>query len=470
MRIFTVVIAVLTIAILSGGTHAAENEIRVDPSATHQTIEGFGTCLVSWVDRFQKLYRTEEFQRMYVEEYGFNFLRCNIWGPVSTEPVEDWREIRWQDFDMSIDRSKIFTDFGRGIRQINPDVKIIGTVWTPPPWMKMNKSWNDKGSGGIRAHTYRDVNNRVEPRYYMHFARWLVEMAKMYEAQGAPLYAISPGNEVQFTQSFGSCVWSGEDYAKIVELLGEMLEREGMGDIKIYGPETMTSHFYTGGTPAYVEAIMSHEGARKHFDVFATHGYEDGFKGEMKASSSRRFWNLVEDYGLPYWMTEGGTGGHEWPEPLHQGVAAAVHNSLVAGYASAFVPWQVIGGTRNHHCPPPPAAPHPAFTAKTYAAMHYSRFIGPGAVRINAQPAYGDVMASAYLHGENGELTVVLINPTDAQQDVKLSFADGPEAGAFQVYRTSADERLAELDPVPVTEGRLKLTMPAESMVTLQAR
>ena len=31
-------------------------------------------------------------------------------------------------------------DFGRGIRKLNPDVKIIGTAWSPPAWMKVNRS------------------------------------------------------------------------------------------------------------------------------------------------------------------------------------------------------------------------------------------------------------------------------------------------------------------------------------------
>jgi hypothetical protein len=32
-------------------------------------------------------------------------------------------------------------------------------------------------------------------------------------------------------------------------------------------------------------------------------------------------------------MTEGGTGGHTWPEPLND-IGAMLHNSLVHGHAS----------------------------------------------------------------------------------------------------------------------------------------
>ncbi|MGD2175423.1 MAG: hypothetical protein PVJ27_08475, partial [Candidatus Brocadiaceae bacterium] len=432
MRVTCWAMALMLMAFV-GSDAAMGAQVVVDGSKKEQTIEGFGTCLISWVDRFRELYRTEEFQRLYVNEVGCNMMRVNLWGPVSEEPVEDWRDIRWQDFDMSIQRARIFVDFGKGIRRFDPDARIIGTVWTPPPWMKADKSWNDESSGAIRADSYEGMQNRLLPEYYMHYAKWMVEMAKMHETMEAPLYAISPGNEVQFTQEFGSCVWTGEDYARIVELLGEMLEREGMGHIKIYGPETMTGHFYEGGTPAYIETAMGDPEARTHFDVIATHGYEDGFAADTKASSSRRLWELVEQFNRPLWMTEGGTGGHEWPEPLHQGIAAAIHNSLVAGHCSAFVPWQIIGGRRTGHCLMVLEDGEPVFTPKTAAAMHYFRFIGAGWTRVTAEPAYGDVKASAYTSPEGDALTMVLLNPTDRTQTVTLALRNVPRLGRVEV-------------------------------------
>lgn len=467
---FRVFLPLLAALLLLGPLTARAADITVDTRRTHQTIEGFGTCLVSWVDRFQELYRTEEFQRLYVEQMGCNMLRVNLWGPVSTEPVEDWRDIRWQDFDMSVNggRAQIFVTFGRGVRRLNPEAKIIGTVWSPPAWMKMNESITGPDQPGARAHSYRESTNRVDPKYFRHFAKWMVEMVKLHDAKGAPLYAVSPGNEVQFSQGFESCVWNGQDYAEIVALLGRMLEDAGYGDVKIYGPETMTSHFYKGGTPDYVRAIAKHEDARRELDVFATHGYADeGFEAEMSANSSRRFWGFIEEYDKPFWITEGGTGGHQWPDPLDKGVATAIHNALVAGNVSAFVPWQVIGKARNSHCLMVLEEGRPTFTPKSYAAMHYFRFIPAGSVRVEAAPAYGEVEAGAFLHPESGRLTVVLLNPNQGARPVNLQFAQPPQVPAFALYRTSAGEGGKRLEDRPVRDGSVRLEMPAESIVTL---
>lgn len=387
---FILVIAVLfTSSILIGAASAAGVDVTVNGAQRYQTIEGFGTCLIAWVERFRELYRTEEFQKIYVEGVGCNILRVNMWGPTFEKPTEDYRQIRCEDFNMNSDggRPRIFVDFGKGIRKIDPAIKIIGTVWSPPSWMKVSKSITDKKSGAIRAGGYGDINNRVDPKYFRHFCKWMVEYVKLHDKQGVPFYAVSVGNEVQFTQSFESCVWDGKDYVTIIIMLREMLDAEGYGHVKIFGPETMTSHMYEGGTGSYVKAIMENPKALESLDVFATHGYEDGVKAEMSATSSGRFWDMIKEMHKPFWITEGGTAGHDWPEPIQNGIGNALHNALVAGNCSAFVPWQITEGRKSTHG----IMVMSTFTPKTYTAMHYSKFIRPGARRVDAEPGFGTV-------------------------------------------------------------------------------
>ncbi len=146
--------------------------------------------------------------------------------------------------------------------------------------MKVNGSVKDRRAGGIRADDYRNVTNRVKPEYYMHCAKWIVEMVKMHDAKGVPLYAVSPGNEVQFTQSFESCVWDGPDLAKFIGILRKMLDDEGYSEREDLRPRDHDRPHYAGGTPTYVQDIMADPVAAKALDIFATHGYSDnGFTG-----------------------------------------------------------------------------------------------------------------------------------------------------------------------------------------------
>jgi len=467
-RFIRVIASLFILSIFAPAGLAYSVDVTVDGAVRYQSIEGFGTCLIAWVERFREIYHTEVFQRIYVEGVGCNMLRVNMWGPTFEKPTEDWRQIRCEDFDKDASggRARIFVDFGRGILKINPEIKIIGTVWSPPAWMKMNKSITDEKSNAIRAGGYGDINNRVDPKYFRHFCKWMAEYVKMHEKQGVPFYAVSVGNEVQFTQSFESCVWDGRDYVTILIMLRKMLDAEGYKHVKIFGPETMTSHMYEGGTGSYVKAIMENPKALEALDVFATHGYEDGVKTEMSATSSGKFWDMIKETGKPFWITEGGTGGHDWPEPIQKGIGNALHNALAAGNCSAFIPWQITESRKSTHG----IMLMSTYTPKTYTAMHYSRFIRPGARRIDAQPGFGAVQAGAFLHEKYGDVTIVAINPAEQEQMLNMTFKNLKGLASLKAYRTSASESLQEAGEVKVNNGKAAFKMTPQSIVTFSGK
>ncbi len=449
---------------------ACGGTIEVDLADKHQVIEGFGTCLISW-GKFPEEVYTPSFAKTYGQEMGLNFLRCELAGGTLPEPVDDPKKIDRKKFKLGgySGSAEVFLDFAKRLRDARPDARIIGTVWTPPGWMKEHgQGAGDpalaagRKSGSIAPDSYKGSKNYVKKEFYPHFVKWLVEMALLFKDQGTPLYAVSPGNEVQFTQWFQSCAWTAEDYAEIIGLLGEALEKERL-DIKIFGPETMTGHNFAHGNPPYIKALMRDAKAKKHFGVFATHGYTDGATLDVSQNSSAQFWELIEGYGLPYWVTEGGTGGHAWPEPL-KGVASAIHNSFVHGNASAFVPWQIAEEKPSTHA----LMTADGLTKKSHAVRHFSKFIPPGSVRVGADPSEGDAQAGAYWHEATRRLTVVLINQADEERALKLRIKGNIGARALDVFRTSAEEDLARVGSVALgMGGEGEVTVPAKSMVTL---
>lgn len=73
------------------------------------------------------------------------------------------------------------------IYAINPDVKIIGSPWTAPRWMKLDaelKEPYDKWTGG-----------RLNPACYKDYADYFVKWIQYFENQGFPIYAVTPQNE-----------------------------------------------------------------------------------------------------------------------------------------------------------------------------------------------------------------------------------------------------------------------------------
>lgn len=441
--------------------------VMVNSGRRYQTVDGFGTCLITWISELRALYETRPFQEKYVKDLGMNVLRVELPGASLPEPVAKAEAISHTRFTKHEPITETFTEFAKAARRLNPEFKVIATVWSPPIWMKTSNHRGDpalqegRRSGSISATSYKQTSNYVRKEFYPHFVRWMVEFAKLYKQNGTPLYAISPGNEVMFTQWFQSCAWTAEDLATIVRMLGEALEKEGMRDILIFAPETMTGHNFPGANGDYIKALTQPRVLR-YLGAFATHAYLDGVKGDFDMSGNYEFWNMIEKFKKPYWITEGGTGGHNWPQPL-KGVSAFFHNNLVYGNASLVTPWQITDVEPNEHG----LMVRGDMTKKTRVAQHYTRFLTPGSVRVEVKPAEAGVRVMAAVHPKTQTTTVVVVNPTAEPIELNLLFS-GRAPTRFRGWRTSAREDLAEFDPPAMTGSSILLLMPAETIVTLQ--
>lgn len=458
------------LVIATAGAQALPVEIKLSPSRQFQTIEGFGTCLISWDGKMAKWYRSPLAAKTYAETLGFNILRVNLWGEGTIGQKQTPSAIRAEDpeFARTDSRTPIFLDFAMRVKTLQPELKVIGTVWSPPAWMKMNHSLVDKSSGAIDGRTYQIerngakivTDNRVSSENFPFVASWIAEMARYYARQGVPLYGVSPANEPQFTQGFESCVWNATDLSTIIAQTRQALDARKLAGIKLFGPETMTGFNWEGGPNVqYTSAIRSNIAASKALDIWATHGYADGVKGDVTTNSSAKFWSMISTDQKPYWVTEGGTGGHEWPMPVSEsGIGPAIHNALVAGNASAFVPWQFAEDSRSEHNLMPLEGPN----KKTHTVRHFSKFITPGSVRIGCEPAFGRLLTSAYQNGRR--TTVILLNPQRSNVTAEIPLGAGVSALAVT---TDAGRSGEEATITADRAGKARVIVPGPGIVTL---
>lgn len=462
--------------LLSAATLATAQTITLNAAEKHQNIDGFGTCLISWDDRMAKWYETPRAAEIFANDLRFNILRVSLWGDGTLPETLDPSKISHTDpaFAKTDPRTPVFINFARAVQKLNPDLKIIGSVWSPPAWMKVNNAITDTASGAIMGDDYMgekegqkvEFTNRVREDRYPHFAAWMTEFAKYYAARGVPLYALSPANEPQFSQTFESAVWTPKDLATITGMLGEKLASENLAQIKLFAPETMTGFNWDNGPNyKYTQAMRDNPLAWKHLGLWASHGYSDGVKPDLSTNSSAKFWSIIQADNRPYWMTEGGTGDHAFPAPFKdKGVAMGIHNALVAGNASAFVPWQYAEDSTTEHNLMPLSGPN----KKTHAVRHYSRFIPPGSTRISATPAFSDtgIHPSAFVAGN--DLTIVLLNTSDTPHTLTLDLRNFPSLPpTLNVIQTSESQDSQSLPPLPIKNNQITLTLPSPGLVTL---
>ena len=142
----------------------------------------------------------------------------------------------------------------RQARQVNPDLFLFSTPWSPPGWMKFN---NSMLGGSMRKH------------YFPVYAKYYLKFLQAYAAEGVPIQALTSQNEVDTDQDgrMPACLWGQEYEIEFVrDHLGPLLESSGQ-QTKIW----ILDHNYN--LWGRVLDSLEDEKLRKYVNSVAWHGY-----------------------------------------------------------------------------------------------------------------------------------------------------------------------------------------------------
>jgi glucosylceramidase len=210
--------------------------VTVDPSRRYQRMAGFGASITD--SSAAVLYRLDRRKReatmadLFSPDGGdgLSVLRQ----PIGASDFVDGDFYTYDDvpagrtdydlrhFSIAHDERQILPLLRQALR-LNPKLKVIGTPWSPPAWMKT--------SGSLIGGRLID-----SPRIYDAYARYFVKFVQAYEKAGVPIHALTVQNEPQNRRPRG---YPGTDMpvaqaAKLIEALGPALRRAGL-DTKILG-------------------------------------------------------------------------------------------------------------------------------------------------------------------------------------------------------------------------------------------
>ena len=156
-------------------------------------------------------------------------------------------------FSIAHDREYILPILRRA-RQINSNLFLLGSPWSPPGWMKDNNSM---------------LGGTLRRRYLGPYASYIVKFLKAYEAEGVHVDAVSPQNEVDTDQDsrMPACLLPQEIEVEYVgQHLGPAIERAGL-KTKIW----LVDHNYNLWGRAICE--LDDEKVSKYTKSIAWHGY-----------------------------------------------------------------------------------------------------------------------------------------------------------------------------------------------------
>ena len=180
--------------ILSFGTVTNSNPfIDVDSTQTFQAIDGFGFTLTGGsayvINQLSSSDKTNVLQELFgtsSTSIGISYLRISIGASDLNASVFSYDDMPSGQTDPTLANFSLNNDMTdlipllKQIIAINPNIKILGSPWSPPVWMKDN---NSSIGGGL--HT----------QYYNVYAQYFVKYIQAMKAQGIVIDAMTPQNE-----------------------------------------------------------------------------------------------------------------------------------------------------------------------------------------------------------------------------------------------------------------------------------
>lgn len=309
---------------------------------------------------------------------------------------------------------------------------VFASPWEPP------SNLAESGSGGIRGGKLH-----LPKSNYGAYAQHLNDFGSYMKSQGVELYSISVQNEPDYAGEWTA--WSSDETTDFIANYGDKIT-----STRLMSPETFQ---YTNKD--YYTKILNNDKAMANCDLFATHFY-----GTQR---SQMDFPALENSGKEIWMTEvyvpnsTANSNNIWDQAIQ--VSENIHNGLVVGNMSAYVWWYI---RRSYG----PMSEDGTISKRGYNMAHYSKWVRPGDIRIDAteQPASG-VLVSAYKN-DNKQVTIVAINKSSSGYSQEFTIGSGEKIIDVDRWRTSANENLALTENLENDGSSFFAQLPASSVTT----
>lgn len=385
-------------------------EIVLYPDIRRQEILGFGAALTDAA--CYNLSRMPESPREALlhaffdpRQLGFSVCRTCIGSSDYSRTLYSYDEgapdPQLRRFSIAHDESYILPTLRRA-RQINPELFLFSSPWSPPNWMKDNNSM--KG-GTIRRH--------LLPVY----AQYIVKFLQAYHTAGVEINAVSPQNEVDTDQDgkMPACLFPQEvEVQYIGRELGPALRQAGL-KTAIWALD----HNYNLWGRAICE--LDDPDVRRYTTSIAWHGYVGKPEWMQKLAAAhpeaQMYWTEGgPDYTAPDYATDWAKWSDTFTGILRNGPRCIIAWNLVLDERGRpnIGPFS-CGGVATVNS----VSKQVSYSGQYWAFSHYSRAIRRGARIIASEGAEPGVNHVAALNSD-GSYALILTNRTSSARQIQL--------------------------------------------------
>ena len=342
-------------------------------------------------------------------------------------------------------------------KQIKADygASVFADAWSAPGFMKTNDSAINGGTVcGVPGASCRRGDWRQA------YADYLVQYAKDYAAAGVPLSYVGPLNEGNLRVPQDSMIMSPAQTANLMQVLGATLARSGLSA----RAECCATESWDYAQK-YAAAIETDTQANTATALFTSHGYFAALNSPLRGWS-KPVW---ETEWAPFdtgpfdaaWDDGSQLSGFTWAQNIYTGLTTAslgaflylwganTSTTTITGPNTGLV--EVKGNTV-------------ATSGRLWAFANYSRFIRPGAVRMDTTTSRAGLQVSAFRNSD-GSTAVIVLNSTHSRQAATFSLR-GLDAAHVTPYLTDTSRQLSAQTPITVRNSTFTATLPPRSLVS----
>jgi glucosylceramidase len=368
------------ISIIALGT-ADVPTITLSPSQKRQEVEGFGAALTG-SSAYLINKKMSGGQRVAILSdlfdpqvgIGITYLRMTI--GASDFSLSDYTyndmpsgqsDNSLTNFSIAKDKEDVVPIF-KQIISIVPQLKIMGSPWSPPAWMKTNESLK----GG-----------KLKTSAYDAYARYFVKYINAYKAEGIAIDAITPQNEpLYFTAGYPCMDMPASEQLEFIKSnLGPTFKTENINT-------KIITYDHNWDNTSYPIAILNDATARTFVAGSAFHAYA----GNVSAMSTVH--DAHPDKDLYFTEISGGAWATNFSDNLQYNVNT-IFIGTMKNWSKTALLWNLAldesNGPKNNGCQNcrgvvtiNSASGVVTKNVEYYALGHFSKFIRPGAFRISS--------------------------------------------------------------------------------------
>jgi glucosylceramidase len=395
--------------------------VFVEPAKKFQSFMGIGGALTdASAEVFAKLskQKQEEFLKAYynpVSGIGYTIGRTNIHScDFSSGSYTYVQEGDKALNTFSIDHDKQFRIpfIKRAMAAAGGKLTLFASPWSPPAFMKDN---NDMLHGG-----------KLKKDYYQAWANYFVKFIRAYEKEGMPVWGVTIQNEPMAKQIWESCIFTAQEETDFLKnYLGPTLARAGLGSKKIIVWDHNRDLIYQRAS-----TLLKDPAAAKYAWGVGFHWYEDWSGGDQTFENVKKVKESFPDKNL--FFTEGCNGPFKMDEINSWKLGERYGRSMINDFNNGTVGWtdwnvllDEIGGPNHvgNYCYAPIHANTKTgeliYTNAYYYIGHFSKFIRPGAKRVESSATRSPLLTTAF-QNPDGRIAVVVMNPTDKDMPFHL--------------------------------------------------